>query len=129
MLKTAYAIAEAQKDFFIAGPKALKPLTLKEIADKIGVHEATISRVVNGKYVQTDWGTFALRRFFTSAVNQGNGETISKEAAKAEIEQIIKELESKGEKVSDRIISEILARRGITIARRTVAKYRSELGK
>ncbi len=129
LLKTAYAIAEAQRDFFVAGPKALKPLTLKEIAEKIGVHEATVSRVANGKYVQTDWGTFEMRRFFTNAVNQEKGENISKEAAKAEISQIIQELETRGEKISDRIISEILARRGIKIARRTVAKYRGELGK
>jgi len=129
LFKTAFAIAEAQKDFFTKGPKSLKPLTLKEIAEKIEVHEATVSRVVNGKYVQTDWGTFELRRFFTNAVNQENGENTSKEGAKAEILQIINELEEKGEKISDRIISEILARRGISVARRTVAKYRSELGK
>ncbi|HQN02837.1 MAG TPA: RNA polymerase factor sigma-54, partial [Rectinema sp.] len=129
LLKTAYAIAETQRDFFVAGPKALKPLTLKEIAEKIGVHEATVSRVANGKYVQTDWGTFEMRRFFTNAINQEKGKNISKEAVKAEISQIIQELEAKGEKISDRIISEILARRGMKIARRTVAKYRGELGK
>ncbi len=84
---------------------------------------------MNGKYVQTDWGTFELRRFFTNAVNPENGENISKEGAKAEVLQIIGELESKGEKISDRIIAETLARRGINVARRTVAKYRSELGK
>ncbi len=129
LLKTASAIAEAQRGFFTGGPRALKPLTLKEIAEKIEVHEATVSRVVNGKYAQTDWGTFELRRFFTNAVNSENGENTSKEAAKAEVLQVINDLESKGEKISDRIISEILARRGINIARRTVAKYRSELGK
>ena len=129
LLKTAYAIADAQKAFFVGGPQALKPLTLKEIAQKIEVHEATVSRVVNGKYVQTDWGTFELRRFFTNAVNHDNGENISKEAAKAQISQIIDELASRREKISDRIIAEILARRGINVARRTVAKYRGELGK
>lgn len=129
LLKIAFAIAEAQRDFFTGGPKSLKPLTLKEIAEKIEVHEATVSRVVNGKYAQTDWGTFELRRFFTNAINQENGENASKEGVKAEIVQIISDLESKGEKISDRIISEILARRGISVARRTVAKYRSELGK
>ncbi len=129
LLKTAFAIAEAQRDFFTGGLKSLKPLTLKGIAEKIEVHEATVSRVVNGKYAQTDWGTFELRRFFTNAINQENGENASKEGVKAEIVQIISDLESKGEKISDRIISEILARRGISVARRTVAKYRSELGK
>jgi len=129
LVKTARAIAEAQKAFFTEGPKALKPLALKDIAEKIDVHEATVSRVVNGKYVQTDWGTFELRRFFTNAINHENSESISKEAAKAEVFQIIKDLEAKGEKISDRVISEILARKGIAIARRTVAKYRSELGK
>jgi len=70
-----------------------------------------------------------MRRFFTNAINQEKGKNISKEAVKAEISQIIQELEAKGEKISDRIISEILARRGMKIARRTVAKYRGELGK
>ena len=129
LLKTAIAIAHVQRAFFVEGPKALKPLALKEIAEKIDVHEATVSRVVNGKYVQTDWGTFELRRFFTNAVNQESGENISKEGVKAEVAQIIGDLESRGEKISDRIISEILAQKGITIARRTVAKYRGELGK
>ncbi len=129
LLKTAHAIAHVQKQFFIEGPKAIRPLALKEIAEKIDVHEATVSRVVNGKYVQTDWGTFELRRFFTNAVNQENGETTSKESVKAEVAQIMSDLEKSGEKISDRIITEILARKGITIARRTVAKYRGELGK
>ncbi len=129
LLKTAFAIAEAQKDFFSGGPKMLRPLTLKEVAEKINVHEATVSRAVNGKYVQTDWGIFELRRFFTNAVNQENKENASKEGVKAEILQIIDDLESRGQKISDRIISEILAQRGISVARRTVAKYRSELGK
>ncbi len=129
LLKTAFAIAEAQKDFFTGGPKALRPLTLKDVAEKIKVHEATVSRAVNGKYAQTDWGIFELRRFFTNAVNQENKESASKEGVKAEIAQIIGDLESRGQKISDRIISEILAQRGISVARRTVAKYRSELGK
>lgn len=128
LMKTARAIAEVQRDFFAQGPKALKPLTLKEVADKIDVHEATVSRVVNGKYAQTDWGIFELRRFFTNAIPQDNGENTSKEGVKAEITQIINDLEAKGEKISDRIIAEILVRRGIHVARRTVAKYRSELG-
>ncbi len=129
LLKTANAIAQVQKKFFLEGPKAMRPLALKDIAEMIDVHEATVSRVVNGKYVQTDWGTFELRRFFTNAVNQENEKTTSKESVKAEVAQIISDLEKRGEKISDRIITEILARKGISIARRTVAKYRGELGK
>ncbi|MDH7483954.1 MAG: RNA polymerase factor sigma-54 [Spirochaetales bacterium] len=130
LLKTAYAIAEHQQDFFTMGPRGLKPLTLKDIAAKIGMHEATVSRIVNGKYAQTDWGVMELRRFFTNAVSANTqGGTLSKEAVKAEIVKILDELAGKGAKVTDRILAEMLHQRGIEVARRTVAKYRAELGR
>ncbi|MEN6399969.1 MAG: RNA polymerase sigma-54 factor, partial [Rectinema sp.] len=107
------------------------PLSLKEVADDIGVHETTVSRVVNGKYVQTDWGIFELRRFFTTAVpSSASSGPQSKESVKEAIRSILEQhaLSTGNSRLSDREVAEMLAQRGIHIARRTVAKYRSELG-
>ncbi len=122
LLKTAKAIVEFQRDFFRKGPKYLVPLTLKDIANEIGMNESTISRISRGKYIQTEWGVFELKYFFTNAVSSGN--------SKISVKEVIKEIieESKSEKnLSDQKISELLKMRGINIARRTVAKYRKEL--
>lgn len=129
LVKVARAIAKFQAPFFLEGPKSMRPLTLKQVAEEIDVHETTVSRVVSGKYVQTDWGILELKRFFTNAVpGSGSGEARhSKESAKQIIREIL-EMESEGEKaLSDREIVDILAQRGVKIARRTVAKYRGEL--
>lgn len=122
LLKTSRAIVEFQRDFFRKGPKYLVPLTLKDIANEIGMNESTISRISRGKYIQTEWGVFELKYFFSNEVSSGNSKTAVKE--------IIKEIiaESKSEKkLSDQKISDLLKMRGINIARRTVAKYRKEL--
>jgi RNA polymerase sigma-54 factor len=127
-LKVSRAIVEFQRDFFVRGPKYLVPLTLKDIAGEVGVHEATVSRITNGKYVQTEWGIFELKYFFSNSIS-GSGSTGSR-FSKEGVKQIIKEiLENEGAKehLSDRKISEILEKRGIKLARRTVAKYRKEL--
>lgn len=126
LIKVAKAIARLQTRFFLEGPKAMQPLTLRDVAEMVGVHETTISRIVNGKYVQTEWGIFELKRFFTNAVasQSPDGEVHSKESIKQLIREI---LEASDTKLSDRKIMETLAQRGITIARRTVAKYRGEL--
>lgn len=122
LLKTARAIVEFQRDFFRKGPKYLVPLTLKDIANEIDMNESTISRISRGKYIQTEWGVFELKYFFTNAVSSGNSKTAVKEIIKEIIE------ESKSEKkLSDQKISDLLKMRGINIARRTVAKYRKEL--
>ncbi|MCI1207990.1 MAG: RNA polymerase factor sigma-54 [Treponema sp.] len=137
--KAACAIVKAQKDFFQKGPRYLAPLREKDIAEKIGVHEATISRMANSKYLQCEWGLFPIKYFFTSAVpttksscnSAGSGNTslpsASKEAVKFEIAEILKAHDKDVKKLSDQKISEILAEKGIKIARRTVAKYRYEL--
>jgi len=128
LLKTCKAIIEFQREFFFKGPKYLAPLTLKDIAGDIGVHEATVSRITNGKYMQTEWGIYELKYFFSNSIT-GPGSTGSK-YSKEGVKQIIKEIIEKGgsgKKLSDKKISEILANRGINIARRTVAKYRKEL--
>jgi RNA polymerase sigma-54 factor len=126
LLKVARAVVEFQRAFFAEGPKRLAPLTLKDIADEVGVHETTVSRIANRKYVQTDWGIFELRYFFTNSISGAGsrGSSYSKEGVKQVIKEII---EAEDSTLSDRDITEVLARRGIKLARRTVAKYRGEL--
>jgi RNA polymerase sigma-54 factor len=121
------AIVEYQKEFFHSGVKALKPLTLKDIALKVGVHESTVSRATNGKYVQTPRGIYELKFFFTSGVSSVYGEGISSESIKEAIKGIIDKEDPK-KPISDQRITDILNSRGINISRRTVAKYRDELG-
>ena len=126
LLRVTRAILEFQKRFFVDGPKYLAPLTLRDIALELGVHETTISRTANGKYVQTEWGIFELRRFFSNSISGtgSEGSRYSKEGVK----EIIKEMISaENRNLSDQEISGILAARGISLARRTVAKYRKEL--
>jgi RNA polymerase sigma-54 factor len=110
----------------VNGPKYLAPLTLKDIAGELGVHEATVSRTANGKYMQTEWGIFEIRHFFSNSISGtgSGGSRYSKEGVK----EIIRELISgEARRFSDQEITGILAKRGIPLARRTVAKYRSEL--
>ncbi len=128
LLKAAQAIVEYQQEFFTDGPRGLKPLTLKDVAERIGVHEATVSRITSNKCIQTEWGLFELKFFFTNSISGSgtSGSSVSKVAAKEMIREILKEIDSE-KKVSDQKISNLLARRGIRLARRTVAKYRKEL--
>jgi RNA polymerase sigma-54 factor len=128
LVKIATAIIEFQRDFFLKGPKYLVPLTLKDIADEVGVHETTVSRIANSKYIQTEWGIFELKHFFTNSISGAGsgGSRYSKEGVKAMIKEIIEENTS-GKKLSDQKIAEMLKQRGVSIARRTVAKYRNEL--
>ena len=118
--KAACAIVEAQTDFFKKGPGRLLPLRQKDIAKKIGVHESTVSRMANSKYLQCQWGLFPIKYFFTSAVADS-----TKERALIEIQKILQENSEK--KMSDQKISAELANRGIKLSRRAVAKYRSQM--
>jgi RNA polymerase sigma-54 factor len=126
LIKVARAVVEFQRAFFAEGPKRLAPLTLKDVADEVGVHETTVSRIANRKYMQTDWGIFELRYFFTNSISGAGsrGSSFSKEGVKQVIKEIIQAEDSI---LSDRDITEVLARKGIKLARRTVAKYRGEL--
>jgi RNA polymerase sigma-54 factor len=126
LLRVSRAIVEFQRAFFVNGPKYLAPLTLRDIAQELGVHETTISRTANGKYMQTEWGIFEIRHFFTNSIS-GTGSAGSR-YSKEGVKEIIRELIS-GEKrrLADQEIAELLAKRGISLARRTVTKYRSEL--
>ncbi len=129
LLRVARAILEFQRDFFIKGKKYLVPLTLKDIAQEIEVSEATVSRISNGKYIQTEWGIFELKHFFSNSVagSGSGGSRYSKEGVKEIVKEILEEQEGSGKQLSDQKIADILAQRGISIARRTVAKYRNEL--
>jgi RNA polymerase sigma-54 factor len=127
LLKVCRAIVEFQRDFFLKGPKELRPLTLKDVAAEVGVHEATVSRITTAKYLQTDWGIFELKHFFSNAI-AGPGGTGSR-FSKGGVKEIVREIvaSEQGRTLSDREIVEALAAKGIAIARRTVAKYRGEL--
>ena len=124
------AILSHQMDFFRFGQGNLKPLKMSQIAEEVGVHEATVSRIANGKYLICKWGIFELRYFFTNAATEEND---SKESIKHKIKLILENHEKenaasgKTKKLSDEKIATILKEQGINIARRTVAKYRSEL--
>lgn len=120
------SILKFQKDFFIEGEKALKPLTLKDIADDIEMHESTISRATNGKYVQTPRGLFELKYFFSSGILGEEGD-ISSTSIKVTLKDIV-DGEDPKKPYSDQKISDLLKEQGINISRRTVAKYRDELG-
>ena len=124
--KLGAMLMDKQKDFFLYGPLHLKGLTMKEAAEIIGVHEATVSRIANSKYIDTDWGIYPIRSLFSNTVASADGQNISKNAVKEMIRKIISENET-GKPLSDQKISDILKERGITAARRTVSKYRKEL--
>ncbi|MGX2944341.1 RNA polymerase factor sigma-54 [Enterococcus alishanensis] len=123
ILTVGEIIVERQKDFFLNQSGALKPLQLKEIAEIAGVHESTISRAVNGKYIETDFGIFELRQFF---VNKVNNEDSSADGIKLKIKEMIDQ-EDKNKPLSDQKLVELLANDGEKLSRRTVAKYRENL--
>jgi RNA polymerase sigma-54 factor len=124
MLKVAREIVRQQAGFFDQGVRGLRPLSLRDIADQIAMHESTVSRVTSNKYMQTPRGTFELKYFFTSAINSAYpGESHSSEAVKHRIKQLI-DAESPRRVLSDDKIVDVLRDEGIEIARRTVAKYR-----
>ncbi len=120
------AVVKYQVDFFEKGPKYLKTLTLKQIADEVGIHESTVSRSINGKYMQSPRGVFEIKFFFTSGVSGSEGEGIASESIKTIIKEII-DGENPKAPLSDQAIAELLTDRGIDISRRTVAKYRDEM--
>ena len=126
MIRVMEKIVEEQRDFLERGPSFLKPLTMESIAEKVGMHVATISRVSNSKYVQTPQGVFEIRYFFNTGVSKENGEELSKRNVKRIIEEIIRK-ENPAKPLSDQELFGLLKKEGINIARRTVSKYREEL--
>ena len=123
----AHEIVARQKEFFDVGPTALKPMTMVQIADVVGVHETTVSRAISGKYISTPWGVFEMKYFFTPGYQMAGGDTMSNTSVKNAIAELVK-TEDTRRPLSDKEIVDILTERGIPIARRTVAKYRAELG-
>ncbi|GAB3903438.1 RNA polymerase factor sigma-54 [Mucilaginibacter boryungensis] len=127
LLKTMNAIMQYQYDFFLTGDeKSLKPMILKDIADKIGMDISTVSRVANSKYVQTEHGTFLLKSFFSEAIQMESGEEVSNKEVKKILEEHIGK-EDKRHPLADEKLTEILKDSGYNIARRTVAKYREQM--
>jgi RNA polymerase sigma-54 factor len=126
ILRVAGAIVERQKNFFIHGEIAMKPLVLREIADELGLHESTISRVTTAKYLASPIGTFELKYFFGSSLNTDAGGNASSTAVRALIKQFVG-VESPAKPLSDSQLSLMLEEQGIQVARRTVAKYREAL--
>ena len=127
MLKVMNFIVDRQRDYFDKGVEHLKPLTLREVADVINMHESTVSRVTNQKYVQTPRGVLPLKFFFSSSLGTtGGGEDASARAVKAQIQKLVAG-EDTSKPLTDSGIVKALAERGIKIARRTVAKYRDQL--
>lgn len=127
MLKVMNFIVDRQRDFFEDGIEHLKPLTLREVAEVINMHESTVSRVTNQKYAQTPRGVLPLKFFFSSGLSTDSGEDVSARGIKARIEKLVAD-EDPQKPLTDQAIVDILKREGINIARRTVAKYRDQLG-
>ncbi|MGL6161112.1 RNA polymerase factor sigma-54 [Microbulbifer sp.] len=127
LLKVASSIVDKQQDFFERGPEAMKPMVLADIAETIGMHESTISRVTTQKYMLTPRGVFELKYFFSSHVSTDSGEDASSTAIRAMIRKLIDSEEAR-KPLSDNKITQELDRQGIKVARRTVAKYRESMG-
>jgi RNA polymerase sigma-54 factor len=127
MLKVMNFIVDRQRDFFEKGIEYLKPLTLREVAEVINMHESTVSRVTNEKFVQTPRGVLPLKFFFSSALSTASGEDASARSIRAKLEKMVGE-ENSGKPLTDQQIVHLFQEQGIQIARRTVAKYRDQLG-
>lgn len=128
IIKVSQAIVAHQQEFFRHGPEKLKPMVLRDIANEIGMHESTVSRVTTNKYMHTPIGLFELKYFFNTGVGGKNGgEEISNEVMKMKIKKLI-DSENPAKPLSDQKIAELIEREGMQIARRTVAKYREALG-
>jgi RNA polymerase sigma-54 factor len=127
MLKVMHYIVERQRDFFERGVQSLRPLTLREVAEAVGMHESTVSRVTNEKFVQTPRGVLPLKYFFSSGLSTNDGDDVSARGIKDQISKLVSGEDAKNP-LTDQAIVEILQQTGVQIARRTVAKYRDQLG-
>ena len=127
MLKVMNYIVERQRDFFEKGVQHLKPLTLREVAEVINMHESTVSRVTNEKFVQTPRGVLPLKFFFSSGLATADGDDVSARGIKAQLQKLVQD-EDPRHPLTDQAIVNILRESGVQIARRTVAKYRDQLG-
>ena len=126
ILNIGKEIVKRQREFMEKGVAHLKPLTMAQVAEVVGVHETTVSRAVSGKYMQTPQGIFEMKYFFTAGLQTASGEDVSNTSVKDMIAEIFKN-EDPTKPLSDQEVVKMLSEKGIVIARRTVAKYRSEL--
>jgi RNA polymerase sigma-54 factor len=127
MMLVMDAIVQLQEDFFRYGEGNLKPMILKDVAEIIDMDISTVSRVVNGKYVQTEWGVYELKYFFSEGLETVDGEEVSNKEVKAILQEIV-DNEDKTDPLSDQKLADRLEEKGFKIARRTVSKYRKQLG-
>ena len=127
MLRVARTIVERQQAFLDRGEESMQPMILRDVAEAVGMHESTISRVTTGKYLHTPRGVFEFRFFFSSHVDAEDGTGVSSTAIRAKIRRLVAG-EPPGKPLSDQQIVEMLAADGVQVARRTVAKYREALG-
>lgn len=127
ILKVTRSILKFQREFFERGPQHLRPLILKDVAEDIEMHESTVSRVTTNKYVHTPQGIFELKYFFNAGISRTTGDDLASEAVKERIKKLI-DSEDTAHPYSDQRLVELLQQEGIDIARRTVAKYREQLG-
>ena len=127
LLNIAREIVSRQRDFFDLGPAHLRPMTMSKVAQAVGVHETTVSRAVSGKYLASPRGLFELKYFFTSGYTTDNGESVSNESVRQAIAEIVRNEDTR-RPLSDQDIVTMLSERGLPIARRTVAKYREQIG-
>jgi RNA polymerase sigma-54 factor len=126
ILNIAKEIVKRQREFMEKGVALLKPLTMVQVAEVVGVHETTVSRAVSGKYIQTPQGIFEMKYFFTAGIQTATGDGVSNTSVKDMIAEIFKG-EDTTKPLSDQEVVKMLKEKGIVIARRTVAKYRTEL--
>src|SRR5262249_24233358 len=126
ILNIGKEIVARQREFMDKGVAFLKPLTMVQVAEAVGVHETTVSRAVSGKYMDTPQGVLEMKHFFTSGIKTATGEGLSNTSVKEFIGEMVKK-ENPAKPLSDEEIVKLLREKGIVIARRTVAKYRSEL--
>jgi len=127
LYRVVNTIIDFQRDFLVKGVKALRPLTLRQVAEVLGMHESTVSRAAANKYIQTPQGVFELKFFFASGVNNSSGSTTSSECIKKMVQELVQE-ENPLKPYADQQIANLLKRQGIQISRRTIAKYRGEMG-
>ena len=127
LYKLMEAVIELQRNFFDCGPKYLQPLTMKKVAERAGVHESTVSRAITNKYVATPHGLFSLRAFFSASIQHSSGVDVAVSRIKEEIREMINSEDSL-HPYSDQAMAIMFASKGVTVSRRTVAKYREEMG-
>jgi len=127
LLAVSSAIVSRQSDFFEHGEKALRPLLQREVSEQVGVHESTVSRATTEKYIHTPRGIFELKYFFSTGIDSGDGQQVSATAVKARLRDLVSQ-EPPEKPFSDQALADRLAESGIRLARRTVAKYREQLG-